>query len=152
MSLSGSDIGRGKRVGADVGKTRYIWWGYVKAMIRRYPELKALHDEIMQQSVTSGGGEMRGGNSPGRPVEQTAMRTMGEPEQREYDAVLSAITETKMKPDGHERIKMIDLVFWRRSHTLQGAAIKCNVSGRTARRWHTEFIKATAQYYGLLQK
>lgn len=151
MSLSGSDIGRGKQVGADVGKTRYIWWGYVKAMIRRYPELKAMHDEIMQQSVTSGGGEMHGCNSPRRPVEQTAMRTMCYPEQREFDAVRNAIMATELRRDGADRIRLIDLVFWRRSHTLQGAAIKCHVSSATARRWHADFIKAVARYYGLLQ-
>lgn len=52
--------------------------------------------------------------------------------------------------DGEERLKFICLVFWDKTHTLEGAAMAVNCSDRTARRWHTDFIKRVARNYGLL--
>ena len=52
--------------------------------------------------------------------------------------------------DGEERLKFIRLVFWDKTHTLEGAAMEVNCSDRTARRWHTDFIKCVARNYGLL--
>lgn len=135
-----------------MSKTRFIWWGYVKAMIRRYPELKAEYDTLMEQAITPYYGGIRGANIPGRPVEKAISKTLGKNDQRELDAVLTAIQETKRRRGGQERLMLIDLVFWRRSKTLQGAAIELHVSGRTARRWHEDFIKAVAKHFGLLDE
>ena len=70
--------------------------------------------------------------------------------EREFQAVNSAIMATKTYKDGEIRLQMLTLIFWKQSHTLQGAALKVHVSGRTARRWHTEFIRLVASFYGLL--
>lgn len=91
---------------------RYDWWGYVKGMIRRYPN------------------------------RNTA---------REREAVEKAIERTGEMPDGAARLALVKLVFWRGTHTLSGAAQKCCVSGRTARRWHTEFIRTVAGEFGLME-
>lgn len=56
-------------------------------------------------------------------------------------AVQAAIEATEALPNGADRLRLIDLVFWTRTHTLDGAALKLYVSKRTARRWHTEFIR-----------
>lgn len=69
---------------------------------------------------------------------------------RERDAVYAAIEQTKQRADGDEQLELIDLVFWRRTHTLAGAAMMIPCSERTARRWHTEFIRRVAKNYGLL--
>ena len=47
-------------------------------------------------------------------------------------AVEDAIAETEQLIDGSERLRLIDLVLWKRTHTLQGAALACYVSERTA--------------------
>ena len=52
--------------------------------------------------------------------------------------------------DGAERIRLIDLVLWKRTHTLQGAALACYVSERTAQEWHRQFIRLVGQKRGLL--
>lgn len=91
---------------------RYDWWGYVKGMIRRYPN------------------------------RNTA---------RERKAVEKAIERTGAMPDGAERLELAGLIFWRGTHTLPGAAQKCCVSERTARRWHTEFIRMVAGEFGLME-
>lgn len=101
-----------------MSKPRYSWWGYVKAIIRRYEPYREpeLH---------------------GVPL-------------RESCAVSEAVCETERLQDGDDRLKFIRLVFWDKTHTLEGAALAVNCSERTARRWHTDFIKCVARHYGLL--
>lgn len=69
---------------------------------------------------------------------------------KESCAVSQAVSETGSMQDGEERLKFIRLVFWDKTHTLEGAAMAVNCSDRTARRWHTDFIKCVARNYGLL--
>ena len=72
------------------------------------------------------------------------------PALREREAVQRAIDQTEPMVDGKERLQVIDLVFFRQTHTLEGAAVLIPCSERTARRWHTDFIKAVAKEFGLL--
>lgn len=72
------------------------------------------------------------------------------PALREREAVQRAIDQTEQMVDGKERLQVIDLVFFRQTHTLEGAAVLIPCSERTARRWHTDFIKAVAKEFGLL--
>lgn len=101
-----------------MSRPRYDWWGYIKAVIRRYPALKS------------------------QDVSGVALR--------ERWAVQAAVEATECLRDGAERLKLIDMVFWKRTHTLAGAALRVPCSERTARRWHTEFIKEVAKNYGFL--
>ncbi len=68
----------------------------------------------------------------------------------ERAAVEAAIKETEQLADGGERLRLIDLVLWKRTHTLQGAALACYVSERTAQEWHRQFIRLVGQKRGLL--
>ena len=68
----------------------------------------------------------------------------------ELAAVKAAIEETEQLADGAERLRLIDLVLWKRTHTLQGAALACYVSERTAQEWHRQFIRLVGQKRGLL--
>ena len=68
----------------------------------------------------------------------------------EVAAVEAAIEETKQLIDGAERLRLIDLVLWKRTHTLQGAAMAVYVSERTAQEWHRQFIRLVGQKRGLL--
>ena len=36
-----------------MSKPRYRWWGYIRNVIRAYPELKKEYDALHQQSVTA---------------------------------------------------------------------------------------------------
>lgn len=91
-----------------MSKPRYDWWGYAKAMIRRYPD-RCLPNE--------------------------------------KEAVESAIETTKMVDTGEERLKIIDMVFLKRSHTLEGAAMAAHISNRTAQRWHADFIREVGRNF-----
>ena len=68
----------------------------------------------------------------------------------ERAAVEAAISDTEQLIDGSERLRLIDLVLWKRTHTLQGAALACYVSERTAQEWHRQFIRLVGQKRGLL--
>lgn len=68
----------------------------------------------------------------------------------ERSAVEAAVKETEQLADGGERLRLIDLVLWKRTHTLQGAALACYISERTAQEWHRQFIRLVGQKRGLL--
>lgn len=133
-----------------MSKPRYDWWGYVKGMIRRYPQLKEEYADLHQQATTASYSGMPGSGGAGRAVEEVALRELPSTRQREYEAVRRAITATEHMKSSRDRLKIIDLVFWKQTHTLDGAALMVPCSYRTARRYHSEFILLVASAYGLL--
>lgn len=84
------------------------WWGYVKAMIRRYPE---------------------------------------KTNRNERKAVERAVEQTRILKDGAERLLLIEMVFWSKTHTISGAAQKIPCSYETAQQWHADFIRLVAQNF-----
>lgn len=70
-------------------------------------------------------------------------------EMREAEAVKKAIESTMALKAGEERIALVDIIFWKRTHTIQGAAMLLHLSERTAQRWHSEFIREVAKQFGL---
>ena len=70
---------------------------------------------------------------------------------REREAVEAAIEDTRRFVDASERLRFIDLEFWRQSHTFIGAALECHISERTASTWHRDFIYSVARHFGLME-
>ena len=101
-----------------MSKPRYSWWGYIKAVIRRYPSLR--------YAEVSGAAK------------------------REKEAVRAAVEATEQLDSGADRLLVVDLVFWSRTHTLEGAAMQVHVSLRTAQEYHRQFIRLVARNIGLL--
>lgn len=133
-----------------MSRPRYGWWGYVKDIIRRYPALKRDFADLHTQTVTPNYSGTRGGSGAGRAVEEVALRELPTTAQREYEAVRHAIAATERMSASRDRLKIIDLVFWKQTHTLAGAAFMIPCSYVTAQRYHSEFIMAVARAYGLL--
>ena len=125
-----------------MSKPREIWWGYVKAIIRRYPELcereAALHRQCISPALTG----MPHGGKETNPTADAALRELPEKQQREVAAVRAAIVKTQALQDGAERMEMVRLVFWDRTHTLDGVAMKLHRCTRTIWQWHGDFIRA----------
>lgn len=69
---------------------------------------------------------------------------------REQLAVQKAIDQTEAMDNGTERLQVIDLVFFKQTHTLEGAALMVPCSYDTAQKYHAQFIKAVARNFGLL--
>lgn len=121
------------------------------AILRAYPELCAKLQQLKEQHITvsyepSGGG--KGGIS--RPTERAALAELRGTEGKEYNAVRQAIEYTEKLKNGTERNALIDMVFFKKSHSLEGAAMALFISYSTAKKWHKEFILAVADFYGLL--
>ena len=100
-------------------KRHHAWWGYIKAVVRKYRYTRY----------------------------ETGLIGI---EARETDAVRRAIKRTiDDHVDGEQRVEFIDVMYWRRTRTLEGAAMDHNISNSTAWRWHGDFIKLVAVEMGL---
>ncbi len=125
---------------------RYPWWSYVREIVRRYPAMRAEADELQKVSVTAAYGH-RGGRSSetDRTTEAAALRQLTKHEQEELDAVEKAISASSP-----ETVEVIRLVFWKRTHTLNGAAMALHLSYMSARRRQADFLRRVAKNRGLL--
>lgn len=64
------------------------------------------------------------------------------------EAIKRAIAETELLPDGKLRIRAVEMIYMKRTHTTDGAAYKLNASRRTVQRWLTDFVDLVALYAG----
>lgn len=132
-----------------MSKPRYRWWGFVRRMIRDYPGLKTEWEDVHSQSITPNMSGMPGGGSAGRTVESVALRQLAPDDQKVYDAVSRAVVLTELRPDGKQRLALIDLVYWQKKNKLiKDAALLLFISKRTAERWHSEFVQLVGKCYG----
>lgn len=128
---------------------KYAWWGFVKSMIRLYPARVAELKARQNARITVNFEAAAGGCGLRRPTENLAMASLGTPIDREVEAVRLAIEHTRAMPDGDDRLRLIDLVYWSRSHTLKGACEEIPTSETTGQRWHAEFIYTVSRFHGL---
>lgn len=133
-----------------MSKPRYKWWGYIKNVIRAYPGLKREYESLHEQSVTANTSGMPGGGDVSRGTENIALRELPGPQQAEYEAVRKAVAVTEQMRTGADRLTLMNLVFWKQSHTLQGAAMAVNVSYDTAIDYHGDFIMTVAYFRELI--
>lgn len=133
-----------------MGKPRYPWWGYARNMIRAYPARKREYEELHEQSITASMSGMPGGGGVSRGTEDIAIRELPATKQREYEAVKRAVETTLQLPNGSQRVKIIDLVYWKRSHTVEGAAMRVGYSTDRGKQIHGEFVRLVARNYGLM--
>ena len=126
-----------------MSRPRKKWIGFMKAVVRAYPKHQQELAELRRQSVTAGYGGSPRGRGPGKPVETLALRTLPREDQRELEAVEAAVRETRRLQDGRERLRLIELLYWKGTHTLHGAADVCHVSFSVAKRWNEDFLYLT---------
>lgn len=133
-----------------MSKPRYKWWGYIRGVVRAYPELKREYEELHRQSLAAGIGAMPTGGGVSRGTEDIAVRELPYTKQREYEAVRRAIEATKRMTNGAQRLRIIELVYWKRSHTVEGAAMYVGYSPDRGKQLHGDFIRLVAKNYGLM--
>lgn len=134
-----------------MSKPRDNWRPYVINVLRDYYVYKRLEKEAHSTRVTAQYNKGRGGGSGVfRTTEQAAMRTgLTRQQERELKAVEKAIKITRGGPDGKIRIKVIELVYFRDTHTIEGAAQQVHVSYWTAQKWTDTFIRTVGKNLGL---
>jgi hypothetical protein len=119
-------------------------------VIRAYPARKREYEQLHEQSVTANISGMPGSGEVSRGTEDIAIRQLPYTRQREYEAVKRAVEATQRRENGKERLRIIDLVYWKRSHTLEGAALSVGYGYDRARQLHGEFVRLVAANYGLM--
>lgn len=130
----------------------YPWWGDVKRLIEQYPELKEAMRDQLPAAATAQYGPLTPQGGTGRALESLAVNRLSRRETAEIEAVDAAIRETARKPTGEARLAIIDLVYWRKSHRLYGAAMEIGYSGQQAKRYNAEFIRLVAFYLGKIPR
>lgn len=119
-------------------------------MIRDYPALEKELRELHEQKITASITGMPGGGNVSRGTEDIAIRDLPRSKQLEYDAVRRAIEVTGMLKTGTDRLRIVELVFFKQSHTLDGAAYATNISYDTAIGYHGDFIMIVAYFRELI--
>jgi RinA family phage transcriptional activator len=126
-------------------QTRPEWWGYAKFIIRQYPRLKKELETPLETTITPNYGGTGGGSGGiSRPVERAVIHDLSPKDQKRYDAVDEAIRRTLAKANGQDIMKVIDLVYFQKTHTLAGAAMEIPISENQAGRWNGDFIRLVA--------
>ena len=123
------------------------WRGEAKAALRAYPKAKKKQNENeMQITPAYGGAAVQ--HSASRTTENVALRQrLTAYEENVISAVEFMLRMQQAYPNAEERFKMIRLVYFQRSHTLEGAAMEVHYSDRAVKRWNAEIL--TAVYVAL---
>lgn len=135
-----------------MSKPRYIWWGYVRGMIRQYPSLQEQLNDLRSPKMAADYNGMPHDGGPSKQTEDLALQELPRPKMAEYEAVRKAERATLRKSGGADRVKLIGLVYWpakgHKAVTVKEAALLIPCDYSTARRWHKEFIYTVARFKG----
>ena len=129
-----------------MSKTKEPWWPYVKGVLRAYPEYERELARLRRAvKITPKYNANSGGGGISKPTEDLALQELPRKEQLRYEAVEKAIKDTLARRDGKQRVSIIERVYFRKSHTLAGAADCCHVSYGTAKNWHGDFLRLVGE-------
>ena len=127
------------------------WRRDTKDIIRRYPQHCREEAELRSVNITASLSGGRSGHSVSRTTETVALRQLPADSQRELDAVRMAIATTMRYRNGDHRLKLIDMMYWRRyGRSMRSAAAEVHCSYDTASEWHKAFIELTDAYMRVL--
>lgn len=121
---------------------RERWRAKARAAVRRYPELVKAEADLRSPSLTPNYNGMPSGSEATRKTEILALRELPPYDRRDLEAVRTALRVLERQNKNADlRYQLIDIVYWRRTHSVEGAAMRIHVSQDTAREWDQEFIK-----------
>ena len=125
------------------------WRPWVLNVMRDYYFFKRIEKEAHSQKITAQYNKGRGGSGVGRNTESAALRTgLTRQQEKELEAVERAVRATRRGPDGKLRVKVVEMVYFRGTHTIDGAAQNVHVSYQTAWRWTDNFIRMVGKNLG----
>ena len=120
------------------------WRREARAAAYAYPGLAAELQELRRVKLSSGLGGAPKGTGAQRPSETAALRELPGDLQAKHDAVAAAMSQVGRLHRGGLRRQLVVLVYFRRSHTVYGAAAALGVSENTAKRWNADFLLAVS--------
>ncbi len=116
------------------------WRHAARSAAYDYPRLRQELRDLQAQSVTPSLSGMPSGGEPGRSTEDAALRQLPWTQQRRLDAVEQALDVSSRLTSGLSRVKLIELVYFTRRYTLEGAAMQIPCSVQTAKIWNSDFL------------
>ncbi len=128
---------------------KYAWVGFVKSMIRLYPARCETLRQMQSARITPDYTPASRGSVVSRTTETLATASLGPYIDAEVEAVRLAIEHTKTLKMADKRLQIIDLVYWKRTHTLPGACAIVGVGSRTGQQMHADFIYDVAHFRNL---
>lgn len=140
------------------------WWNYVKKIIREYPALKKRIETPLEPRISGSSGtryvtigpggkiedcisyEGRPSGLASSPVERCVIHDLPAHDQRKFDAVDNALRRTRDRHphDYRPRLAIIELAYFKGTHTIAGAAMQVGCHVNTAGKWQAEFIRMVA--------
>lgn len=136
-----------------MSKPRYGWWSYAKYMARNYTNLFRELEEKQSISTTANYSAGPRGSGEARGTEAAAIRQLSPVKMREYEAVRKAVEASSSVPgNGHLRVKLVEMVYFKRTHTLEGACQALHISYITGKRYNQDFLCGIAKNFGLLER
>lgn len=119
--------------------------------IRNYPALKLKKAELQKVSVTPAyGGQTIRGSDVGRTTENAALRQLPQREDAIISAVEAAMREVSRQRDGKEVLAIVEMVDFKRTHTIEGVALFLHMDRRTVLRRRNRFLYIVAEKEGYL--
>lgn len=123
------------------------WRAEARRALRDYPRIKRRQaDNEMQITPVYGGAAVQ--HSASRTTENVALRsTLTEREENVISAVEFMLSMQRRYQNSAERLRMVELVYFKHTHTIDGAADIVHYSPDALWRWNGEIL--TAVYVGL---
>jgi hypothetical protein len=118
------------------------WRSEARRALRDYPRIKRRQgDNEMQITAQYNGVAVQ--HSASRTTENVALRsTLTEREENIISAVEFMLTMQRRYYNADARLRMLKLVYWSRTHTMQGAAMEVGYNINTVKAWNTEMLTA----------
>ena len=124
----------------------------MKNVIYAYPYLKSQFEGPVHTPITAQYSLTSQKTVAERKIENVVSKRVSSNDYAEYEAVLKTVRETARLDTGEARLTIIDLVYWKRSHTLAGAGMQVGYAERQTRKFNGDFIRAVAKKLNLLEE
>lgn len=116
------------------------WRHAARSAAYDYPRLMRELRDLQAMPVTASLSGMPGGGEVRRSTEEAALRQLPLAQQRRLDAVEQAVTISSQLTSGPSRVKLVELVYFTRRFTVEGAAMQIPISVRQAWAWNNDFL------------
>ena len=127
------------------------WRSEARSALRSYPRIKRRQSELTSQQITPVYGGAAVQHSATRVTENVALATtLTEREENIISAVEFMLSMQRRYANSNERLRMVELVYFKHTHTIDGAADVVHYSPDALWRWNGEIL--TAVYVGLKKK
>ena len=122
---------------------KQTWRTEARAALVAWPTLREELWERQKTKITADYFPSPKGGNGTRSVVRAALRQLPKKDQLRYDAVNHALRMQDGLSAPAKRRKLAEMVYFRRTHTLLGAAIELEISEETAKRWNADLLLLT---------